>query len=58
MTPFSFIVLTVLSKLVILSALAKKIGSFGFSAFTCVSAKTKCAYLRVGLFSHEAQRSG
>jgi len=29
----------------------KKIGSFGFLRLACVAAKTKCAYLRVGLFS-------
>jgi hypothetical protein len=29
----------------------KKIGSFGFLRLACGSAKTKCAYLRVGFFS-------
>jgi hypothetical protein len=29
----------------------QKIGSFGFLRWDCESAKTKCAYLRVGFFS-------
>jgi len=34
-----------------------KNSSFGFSAFACVLAKTKCAICAVALFSHETQRS-